>query len=170
METTELATKNLSTEQIASIMLHVAMGKSISSWFTENNLGDKERMEFMRSINPDPLRPNMHNKALAKWFDYARNCQADSCADKIFGVIEDVKAGRLEPHAGRVAIDGYKWVAARLKPVTWGDKQTVDVNHKVGNVSLMDYLLEHATLKPVDKLEEPIEAEYTEDNHKALEG
>lgn len=164
METTEqLRTNHLGPEQINWLIIHIASGKPIKSWFDENGYSDKERVDFLNHVN------RSENKGLIKLFTYARTSQADSLADEILEIVRDVKAGKLEPHAGRVAIDALKWTAARLKPITWGDKQTVDVNHKVGNVSLMDYLLEHATLKPVDQVD-AIEAEYQENDPKTLEG
>lgn len=57
----------------------------------------------------------------------ARDLQADSHADMIVDACRDVLDGTLPPDQARVAIDGYKWAASKLKPATYGDR----VDHRL---------------------------------------
>ncbi len=56
----------------------------------------------------------------------AREDAADTLADKIQGMAERVEDGTLDPQAGRVAIDALKWIASKLKPSRYGDRQTIE--------------------------------------------
>ena len=50
----------------------------------------------------------------------AREDQADHDADKIGEIAEEVRKGKLDPNAARVAIDAYKWAAGKRKPKVYG--------------------------------------------------
>jgi len=50
-------------------------------------------------------------------------------ADKIAEIIDAVIDGRIDPNAGRVAIDGLKWTSAKLAPKKYGDIHRHEVNH-----------------------------------------
>jgi hypothetical protein len=52
----------------------------------------------------------------------ARSAQADAKFEAISDVTERVLSGELDPHAGRVAIDAYKWQAGKLRPSVYGEK------------------------------------------------
>ncbi len=52
----------------------------------------------------------------------ARQDGADALADKIRELAERVETGKLDPNAGRVAIDALKWIASKLKPRAYGDR------------------------------------------------
>ena len=38
-----------------------------------------------------------------------------------------MEKGKLEPNAGRVAIDALKWIASKLKPRQYGDRSRMDL-------------------------------------------
>lgn len=61
---------------------------------------------------------------------YARAIQtrAINHAEEISETIQQVKRGELPPDVGRVVVDGMKWVASRLLPKVYGDKQIVEAN------------------------------------------
>jgi len=61
---------------------------------------------------------------------YARAIQSRAIhhAEEISLTIQQVKSGELPPDVARVAIDGMKWVASRLLPKVYGDKQIVEAN------------------------------------------
>lgn len=61
---------------------------------------------------------------------YARAIQtrAINHAEEISETIQQVKRGEIPPDVGRVTIDGMKWVASRLLPKVYGDKQIVEAN------------------------------------------
>lgn len=60
----------------------------------------------------------------------AKDESADSLADDIEAIAQDVLAGRVDPNAARVAIDAKKWVASKLKPKKYGDKIDMTTNGK----------------------------------------
>lgn len=62
--------------------------------------------------------------------NYARAIQtrAINHAEEISETIQQVKRGELTPDVGRVVVDGMKWVASRLLPKVYGDKQIVEAN------------------------------------------
>lgn len=70
---------------------------------------------------------------------YARAKQdaADSLAEDIQDIGDKTLKGFYEPAAARVAIDAYKWTAAKLKPKKYGDKLEVDstVKHTLAEKS-----------------------------------
>ena len=55
----------------------------------------------------------------------ARTDQADYNADRIAQISEGTLTGDYDPAAARVAMDGMKWIAAKLKPRVYGDKVQV---------------------------------------------
>lgn len=52
----------------------------------------------------------------------AREIRADHFADKVAEIGHKVMEGSLLPDAGRVAMDAFKWTAAKMAPRKWGDR------------------------------------------------
>lgn len=54
---------------------------------------------------------------------YVRACEVrgEFYADQGGGIVQRLIAGTLKPDAARVALDYYKWTAARMAPKTYGD-------------------------------------------------
>lgn len=66
----------------------------------------------------------------------AREDQGDYDADLVTEIAREVKAGKLTPEQGRVAIDAAKWTAGRRRPKVYGDKLDVNLDAQVrGRVS-----------------------------------
>lgn len=66
---------------------------------------------------------------------HARVLQADRVDEDIVEVIDEVRDGRLDPQAARVALAGMQWRASKLAPKKYGDR--LDVNTKLsGGVEL----------------------------------
>ncbi len=63
----------------------------------------------------------------AKALSQAREHRADARADAIHDLIEQVKAGTLDAHAGRVAIEGHRWLASREQPRKYGERVMSEV-------------------------------------------
>jgi hypothetical protein len=83
-------------------------------------------------------RPDMPSKdVLARWrmehddlaamLATARQARADARVDEIAELVEAVRSGRVDPQAGRVAIDGLRWLASKDAPTTYGDKMVADI-------------------------------------------
>ena len=68
------------------------------------------------------LRWRRDNEEFAKLYRAAKEDAADTIADQIQDVIARVESEELNPHQGRVMIDGLKWIAAKLKPGSYGDR------------------------------------------------
>lgn len=70
--------------------------------------------------------------AVYKWIDdipefaegYARaqRERGEYYGHRVAQIGNSVEAGKLRPDVGRVAIDAYKWTAARMASKNWGDK------------------------------------------------
>ena len=59
----------------------------------------------------------------------AKDDSADADADKIEHIAEMVLEGKVDPQAGRVAMDAYKWTAGKKRPRKYGDKIQLDHNN-----------------------------------------
>jgi hypothetical protein len=55
-------------------------------------------------------------------FSRARQARALGRVDEMDGIITEVRAGQLEPHAARIILDHFRWLAAREAPMLFGDK------------------------------------------------
>ena len=62
---------------------------------------------------------------------YARAVEARGIyfGEKVSEIAQLVLSGRVDPNAGRVAIDALKWSAGRMNPRRYGDRIDVNANH-----------------------------------------
>ena len=77
-----------------------------------------------------------HYATIMRWLDAdssfreryarAREASADTLAHKIQDLAERVEAGKVDAHAGRVAIDAMKWIASKLKPKVYGERSHIE--------------------------------------------
>jgi hypothetical protein len=67
-------------------------------------------------------RWRLEHEDLAAMLAAARQARADSRADEIAELVEAVRTGQVDAHAGRVAIDGLRWLASKDAPATYGEK------------------------------------------------
>jgi len=106
---------------IDEILAGVAAGRSLA-----NVCKDNENLPDVRNVY--------------RWMDqddgfrlsYLRACANRSLvyADTIGDIASGTLAGRIDPNAARVAINAYQWVASKLSPGTYGERQEVTVNHQ----------------------------------------
>lgn len=70
----------------------------------------------------------------------AKEEAADALADDIQDISDKVLQKVYDPASARVAMDGKKWIAAKLKPKRYGDKLDLDANIS-GNITIntVDY-------------------------------
>lgn len=82
-----------------------------------------------RQLIYDWLNPNHenHDSLFLDQYTQAREDQADLHADIIQEIARKVMKGKVDPAAGRVAIDALKWTAGKKKPKKYGDK--IDIAH-----------------------------------------
>lgn len=105
-------------ELIDEICLRIAAGRSLISISKDEDMPD--HATIWRWIHAeDDFRDR-----------YARAIQSRAIhhAEEISETIQQVKRGEIPPDVGRVTIDGMKWVASRLLPKVYGDKQIVEAN------------------------------------------
>ena len=90
--------------------------------------------ESLRSICRDDAMPSwcavrrwlQTNESFQAQYARARDEQADTHADEIID-IADQATDRDSAAAAKVRVDARKWVAAKLKPRKYGDRQIVEV-------------------------------------------
>ena len=64
---------------------------------------------------------------LSQRYEDARSARAMFHAERIEKIANDVETGELDGNAARVSLDARKFLASRLDPHIWGDKQRVDI-------------------------------------------
>lgn len=59
---------------------------------------------------------------------YANACEgiAKSQVDLIEALITEMREGSVDPSIGRLELDARKWIASKLFPRQWGDKQQIE--------------------------------------------
>lgn len=62
----------------------------------------------------------------------AKDDSADTYADKIAHIGNEVLEGKYDPQAARVAIDAIKWTASKLKPKKYGDRIHTEHSGNIG--------------------------------------
>lgn len=60
----------------------------------------------------------------------AKQESADALAEDIQRIADATLRNEYDPRAAKVAMDGYKWVASKLKPQKYGDKLDMTTNGK----------------------------------------
>ncbi len=117
----------------------IAAGESVRQITTDKKAGMTERnFYYMLRAGDDDLFQR---------YARAREIQADRMAEEILEIADDAtndfmerrgKDGRKKVefnsenvNRSRLRIDTRKWLAGKLKPKVYGDKQAVDVNHGV---------------------------------------
>ena len=81
---------------------------------------------------------NVNASTIYEWLDAhpqfsndytrARSMRGDHYGAKVAEIAARCEAGDIDPNAARVAIDGYKWTAARMAPKQWSEKRQLDLN------------------------------------------
>ena len=81
------------------------------------------------------------DETIAEKYARAREACGEHFGLKVLWICREILADRIDANKGRVVIDGYKWVAGRMNPGSWGDHRTLDVNvkeHHVKEIRLVD--------------------------------
>lgn len=110
--------------------------------------------ESLRSICRDDGMPRL--ATIFRWladprmasfrdqYERAREAQADTYADEIVDIADGVAAAREgvgpDPVRDRLAVDARKWVASKLKPKRYGDRQLLgsDPENPLPSTPLLD--------------------------------
>lgn len=65
------------------------------------------------------------NEELAKEYTRARECRADVRFEKFQDILDECKAGLVDPAIARVLVDAIKWQTGKEKPKVYGDSTTI---------------------------------------------
>ena len=137
----------LTKNQYQLIFDEISEGKSLRSALKKAKTGFSQ---FYQGL--------LDNKEYADQYAHARACQAESSFEAVLNAVNRVEKGDLDANAGRVVIDTYKWIAARLKPQVYAEKTSLlgDVN---GNAPT-ELIVRWGSAKPRDiKTTESIDVE-----------
>ena len=104
----------LSNEQYTLIFDEISEGKSLRSALKKAKTGFSQFYQGLKD-----------SKELTEQYAHARHCQAESSFEAILSAVNEVHTGKLDANAGRVVIDTYKWISARLKPTVYADKTSL---------------------------------------------
>jgi hypothetical protein len=55
-----------------------------------------------------------------------REARADHFAEEMIFITEEIRAHRMDPKAGSVALSGLQWLAQRYNPKRYGDKTQLE--------------------------------------------
>jgi len=108
----------LSKKDYLSIFDEISEGRSLRSALAKKGCGF--------SMFYDGLK---NSKELTEQYAHARSCMAESSFEAILSAVNRVESGQLGYNEGRIIIDTYKWIAARMKPTVYAEKTSL-----LGNV------------------------------------
>ncbi len=118
-----MATRTTYSEDVVDeVLSRIAAGESLTGICKDKHL--PTRKTFCQWLDQRP--------ALYGRYVRARELQADSYADKIADTSKRLLDGEVDPNAARVAIDGFKWIACKLRPGQYGEKIEAKVEHTGG--------------------------------------
>lgn len=103
--------------------------------------------QSLRKICQDdamPARSTVHlwlanDEAFSDRYARARDAQADTLADEILD-ISDGENAAADPQRDRLRVDARKWLAGKLRPKVYGDKQQVEHSGGVTLSQALDVL------------------------------
>lgn len=142
--------KHLSQQQQAQVLEHIASGKPLKQYLAHKAGERVSYQSFYRTLKDDPTFRALHVQA--------RQDQGDSISDEMLSIIHRVISGDLDPAQARAAMDGIKWLAARLNPRQWQERTKVEVEVSA-KLTLIDSITQHLTKRAEPHL---LDAEHTE--------
>lgn len=92
----------------------IVEGKSIQTACREMGIGTETFYIEMRE-NPD----------LQASYTHARSARADARFEKIDDIMDDMRAGEIDPVTAKVMLDAIKWQCSKEKAATYGDSTTI---------------------------------------------
>jgi len=105
----------LTHEQYQQAFDDIAEGKSLRLALSKLNVGFSTFYNGLKN-----------SKELMEQYAHARQCCAESSFEAVLNAVSKVENGHLDANAGRVVIDTYKWIAARLKPTVYAERGLLD--------------------------------------------
>ncbi len=100
------------TDEIAELVCYqISRGESLRHICADEGLPTRETV-----LNWLVSRADFFSK-----YARARLAQAEVMDERILQTAEDCLAGKIDPHAAKVAIGAYQWRASKLSPKVYGD-------------------------------------------------
>jgi transposase-like protein len=109
-------TQELRTE----ILSQIAEGKSIRTICRQEGMPSMQSIFYWLAENED----------FSEQYVRAKKEQAHALSEDILELAEEVRQGKIDPNAGRVAGDLKKWSASKLLPRIYGDKLDLTTDGK----------------------------------------
>lgn len=100
------------SEKASSICTRLAEGESLRSICADEDMPAQSTVYRWLEVN-DEFREQ---------YARARVDQGDTDADRVTDIAEKIINGVIEPNAGRVAIDAFKWSAGKRNAKKYGDR------------------------------------------------
>ncbi len=111
----------ITTKQFQHILTYISRGLTIRAALKEMKLNTSSWDSYLRTVGESELSELTRAKEL----------QADALGERVLELMDDVVTRKLNPHEGRVAMDGAKWLASKYKPKTYSDRLQHDHNVKI---------------------------------------
>ena len=136
LATREIRHTPITLDQQVDLLAHIARGDSLNMWVKENNVAFDKVYKTIRD-----------DSTFAESYALAREDQGDTYGDQIGEIARKTLTGEYEYQNARVAIDGLKWAASKLKSRNWGDRQQIDINMN-NKISLIEHIQEVINVTP----------------------
>lgn len=105
-----------SLERAAAICDRIALGSNLNQVCGEESFPERSTVYLWLQKHRD----------FSDMYARARETRADTRADKIDEICQQVQRGELEPQAARVIIDALKWQASKEQPRRYGERQQLE--------------------------------------------
>lgn len=110
-----------------------ALLEMVATGWTLQKIGD-----HIESLTGKPCSKYYVCKALqacGQRYTAAKQAQAQLQAERVADIADRVESGQLDPASARVASENRRWVASKLDPQTYGERQALDI--RVADVTEM---------------------------------
>lgn len=103
-------------EEADQICKWIASGKSLNKYCQMHGRDSSSVYRWLRE-----------ERDFASSYTHAHDNRADTLADEIIEIVDEVQFGTMEEiAAARLRTDARKWIAAKLKPSKWGERIEVE--------------------------------------------
>ena len=132
---TKIGRPTLYTEELGQeICAKVAAGQDVKSVCAEAGIS-LGTLHLWREVHP----------AFLESYTRARARSGESAESDVQVVLNDLKAGRIDPNAARVLLDGLRWLAGKRAPRTHGDRVEVEHSGSVQGMGAVQITISPAT-------------------------
>lgn len=114
-----------SKELVDTICKQIIEGKSLRSICNQKNMPNRDTVyQWLKDGD---------KKEFSNQYAQARRLQAESLVDKVLDILEKDRETMIEVNDARLKVDAIKWLAGKLDPKKYGEKQQIDANISTDN-------------------------------------